>query len=180
MSELFRIEHRDPETFRRQTRRSSMIVVATFALFGMAIPALLVGLFGGAGEGGNFGLNLVGVLLAAAITAILVRTVFLKQSWMDAAAYGWRLKRSLMRVTNQMHQVKDGVKAGDESAMLLLRFYHLGLQEMHHLDGNTSEMLELVAEREQLREALAARGVSEEQLALRSEWLEHVAGSGKN
>lgn len=175
MSELFRIEHRDPETFRRQTRRSTFIVIGSFALLGMALPALLIGLFGSA-DSSNFGLNLTGVLLAAAITATLVRTVFLKQPWMDAAAYGWRLKRSLMRVTNQMHQVKDGVQAGDEQAMLLLRFYHLGLQEMHHLDGNSSDLLELVAEREQLRATLAERGLAEEQLALRSEWLEHVAG----
>ncbi len=179
MSELFRIEHRDPEAFRRQTRRSTVIVIALFAVLGMALPALLIGFFGSVGDS-NFGLNLTGVLLAAAITATLVRTVFLKQPWMDAAAYGWRLKRSLMRVTNQMHQVKDGVKAGDEQAMLLLRFYHLGLQEMHHLDGNSSDLLELVAEREQLREALVARGLPEDQLALRSEWLEHVAGSSKN
>ncbi|MEL0169309.1 MAG: DUF3087 family protein [Pseudomonadaceae bacterium] len=178
MSELFRIEHRDPETFRRQTRRSSLIVVVTFAVLGMALPALLIALFGRV-DGSNFGWNLTGVLLAAGITAMLVRTVFLKQPWMDGAAYGWRLKRSLMRVTNQMHQVKDAVTAGDEQAMLLLRFYHLGLQEMHHLDGNSSDMLELVAEREQLRAALAERGLPEEQLALRSEWLEHVASRAK-
>ena len=178
MSELFRIEQRDPETFRRQTRRSTLIVVVLFALLGMALPALLIGLFGSA-DGSNFGLNLTGVLLAAAITATLVRTVFLKQSWMDAAAYGWRLKRALMRGTNQMHQVKDAVKAGDEQAMLLLRFYHLGLQQMHHLDGNTSDMLELVAEREQLREALVERGLAEDQMVLRSEWLEHLAGRTK-
>ena len=178
MSELFRIEQRDPETFRRQTRRSTLIVVVLFALLGMALPALLIGLFGSA-DGSNFGLNLTGVLLAAAITATLVRTVFLKQSWMDAAAYGWRLKRALMRVTNQMHQVKDAVKAGDEQAMLLLRFYHLGLQQMHHLDGNTSDMLELVAEREALRGELAARGLPEEPLSLQSEWLDALKPAAK-
>jgi len=178
VSELFRIEHRDPETFRSQTRRSTIIVVAIFAVLGMGLPALLIGLFGSAQES-NFGLNVTGVALAAALTAILVRTVFLKQPWMDSAAYGWRLKRALMRVTNQMHQVKEGVQAGDENAMRVMRFYHLGLQEMHHLEGNSSDMLELVAEREQLREALVERGLAEDQMVLRSEWLEHLAGRTK-
>ena len=128
-------------------------------------------MFGGA-DGSNFGWNLTGVLLALVLTVTLVRTVFLKQRWMASAAYGWRLKRALMRVTNQMHQVKDGVQAGDENALRVLRFYHLGLQEMHHLEGNSSDMLELVAEREQLRETLLARGLPEDQPALYSEWLE--------
>ncbi|WP_425221018.1 DUF3087 family protein [Pseudomonas sp.] len=171
MSELFRIEHRDPDTFRSETRRSSVIVVVVFAVLGMGLPALLVALFGGA-DGSNFGWNLTGVLLALVLTVTLVRTVFLKQRWMASAAYGWQLKRALMRVTNQMHQVKDGVQAGDENALRVLRFYHLGLQEMHHLEGNSSDMLELVAEREQLRETLLARGLPEDQPALYSEWLE--------
>lgn len=178
MSELFRIEHRDPETFRSQTRRSTIIVVAIFAVLGMGLPALLIGLFGNPQES-NFGLNVTGVALAAALTAILVRTLFLKQPWMDSAAYGWRLKRALMRVTNQMHQVKDGVQAGDENAMRVMRFYHLGLQEMHHLEGNSSDMLELVAEREALRGKLSARGLSEDQTTLHSEWLDGLKPAAK-
>ena len=39
MSELFRIEHRDPDTFRRETRRSSVIVVVVFAVLGMGAQA---------------------------------------------------------------------------------------------------------------------------------------------
>ena len=38
---------------------------------------------------------------------------------------------------------------------------------------------QLVAEREQLREALVERGLAEDQMVLRSEWLEHLAGRTK-
>ena len=171
MTELFRIEHRDPEHFRQQTRRSSLILVLVFAALGMGLSTLLVQVVGSS-EGSNFRWNLSGVLLGLGATLALVRWVFAGQQWMDSAVYGWRLKRSLMRITNQLHAIRARVESGDEQAMLAMRFYHLGLQEMHRLDGNTAELLDTAAEREALRAQLLERGLSDDQPALYSEWLE--------
>lgn len=93
---------------------------------------------------------------------------------MASAAYGWRLKRSLMRVTNMMHQVRAGVSAGDPAAIKLLRFYHLGLTQMHQLDGNLTGLSDSVAEIDRHREAMEALGMDIEQNRLESEWLERV------
>jgi alpha-acetolactate decarboxylase len=90
--------------------------------------------------------------------------------------YGWRLKRSLMRVTNVMHHVKAGVAQGDASAMKLLRFYHLGLTQMHQLDGNSSELSQMVREIDAHREAMQAQGLEPEQNRLDPAWLERVKG----
>lgn len=73
----------------------------------------------------------------------LMRVYFWSQPWMAAAVYGWQLKRSSMSITNVMHQVKAGVQAQDPAAMKLLRFYHLGLTQMHQLDANSSEQASL-------------------------------------
>ena len=75
---------------------------------------------------------------------------------MAPAVYGWRLKRSLMSVTNIMHQVTAAVDKGDPVAMKVLRFYHLGLTQMHELDGNSSDHAQLHREVEAHKAALAA------------------------
>ncbi|MDC6636524.1 DUF3087 domain-containing protein, partial [Leclercia adecarboxylata] len=80
----------------------------------------------------------------------------------------------LMRVTNMMHQVKAGVSAGDPDAMKLLRFYHLGLTQMHQLDGNSSGVSDSVAEIDRHREAMEALHMDIDQNRLETEWLERV------
>ncbi len=103
-----------------------------------------------------------------------MRQVFWSQPWMAAAVYGWQLKRSLMRVTNVMHRLKAAVQTRDPAAMKLLRFYHLGLNQMHLLDGNTSSLDQMADEVEQHRIAMQAQGLDPEQLRLDRQWLELV------
>ena len=173
MAILFEIEQRDPVIYRRQTRKSTFVVIGLFALLAMALSTLLVALFGQP-DVSNFRRNLAGVLLGATLTVLIVRYAFWQQAFMRPAAYGWGLKRSLMRITNVMHQVKDEVARGNPEAQKLLRFYHLGLLEMHQLDGNTSALDDLVAEREQLLTTLQGQGLEPEQYQLHSEWLEAI------
>jgi len=173
MAILFKIEQRDPVIYRQQTRKSTVLVLVLFAVLAMLISSLLVALLGQPG-GSNFRWNLTGVLLGLALTVVIVRFGLWQRAVMEPAVYGWRLKRSLMRVTNVMHQVKAGVASNNPAAMQLLRFYHLGLLEMHRLDGNSSALEDLVAEREQLLQALQQQGLETECYALHSEWLEAV------
>lgn len=162
-----------PETYRQQTRRSTLIVAATFAVLAMGLAALAVAVFGAAG-GDNLLWNAAGVAAGLLLTIALVRSVYWKQPWMSCAAYGWRLKRSLMRVTNVMHHVTAGVSVGDLDAMKLLRFYHLGLTQMHQLDGNSAALSEATREIDRHREALDARGIEIDQNRLDADWLESV------
>ncbi|UTW08682.1 DUF3087 domain-containing protein [Pseudomonas benzenivorans] len=168
---MFEIQPMNPEHYRQQTRRSTLVIVALFLLLGMLCATASSQLFGTPG-GDNFKWNLIGVLAGLALTVAFVRLQLWSRPFMAAAVYGWRLKRSLMRVTNQMHQVKAGVAAGDERSMKLLRFYHLGLTQMHQLDGNSSELGQLVREIDAHREALEQRGLDPEQARLDPAWLE--------
>jgi hypothetical protein len=172
---VFEIKPLSPETYRQQTRRSTLIVVVTFAVLAMGLATLSVALFGEAGAD-NLMWNVAGVAAGLLLTAALVRFVYLKQPWMACAAYGWRLKRSLMSVTNVMHHVTAGVAAGDVEAMKLLRFYHLGLTQMHELDDNSASLGEVRGEIDRHREAMESRGLEPEQHSLDDAWLGSVKG----
>jgi cytochrome c biogenesis protein ResB len=58
--------------------------------------------------------------------------------------------------------------------MKLLRFYHLGVTQMHQLDGNSSELSQMVREIDAHREAMEQRGLDIEQTRLDPAWLERV------
>lgn len=170
---MFEIQPMSPELYRQQTRRSTFVVIAIFLVLAMLCATASTQLFGGP-PGDNFKWNLLGVLSGLALTVAVVRQQLWHRPFMAAAAYGWALKRSLMRVTNVMHHVRAGVAAGDETAMKLLRFYHLGVAQMHQLDGNSSELSQMTREIDAHREAMEQRGLETEQKRLDLAWLEAV------
>jgi len=170
---MFEIKQLNPEKYRQQTRRSTLIIVVIFLVLGMLLATLAVWLFGEPG-GDNFRWNLGGILAGLLLTMALVRCKFWQQPWMAPAVYGWQLKRKLMSITNAMHQVTAGVAAQDPSAMKLLRFYHLGLTQMHQLDGNTSALSQMMAEINQHKASMAALGMDTEQNQMDPAWLETV------
>lgn len=168
--QMFEIKPMDPQTYRQQTRRSTLIIVVLFVLLTMLLSTGAVSLLGQPG-GDNFRYNLGGVIAGVLLTFALVRLQFWQQPWMAAAVYGWQLKRNLMRVTNVMHHVTSGVAANNPAAMKLLRFYHLGLLQMHQLDGNTSALSSLTREIDQHREHMEAQGLDLDQTRFDSAWL---------
>jgi hypothetical protein len=58
--------------------------------------------------------------------------------------------------------------------MKLLRFYHLGLTQMHQLDGNSSALSQITAEINRHREAMQAMGLDTENQQMDPAWLEAV------
>ncbi|MEB0226887.1 DUF3087 domain-containing protein [Pseudomonas sp. 10S4] len=168
---MFEIQPMNAETFRRQTRRSTVIIALIFLALAMVLSTAAVALFGEPG-GDNLRFNVGGVFVAVLLMAALMRGKFWHQAWMAPAVYGWRLKRSLMRVTNVMHQVTAAVEKDDPNAMKLLRFYHLGLNQMHELDGNSSDHSQLIREMDKHKERMEALGLDIEQMQLNPAWLE--------
>lgn len=170
---MFEIKQVNPETYRQQTRRSTLIIALSFALLAMLLSSLAVLLFGEP-DGDNFRLNLAGVLIGLALTVAAVRFKFCTQPWMASAVYGWQLKRSLMSITNVMHHITAGVLVRDPTAMHLLRFYHLGLTQMHQLDGNSSALNQTLLESEQHQAVMAELGMDTDQYRLNRAWLASV------
>ncbi|UVH50991.1 DUF3087 domain-containing protein [Pseudomonas sp. CBS] len=170
---MFELKPCDPITFRQQTRRSTLIVAGLFVVLAMVLSSLAVMVFGEPG-GDNFRFNVGGVFAGVLITLGLVRGPFWSQAWLAPAVYGWQLKRSLMSVTNVMHKVTDGVKANDPVAIKLLRFYHLGLMQMHELDANSSSQAQLVREVDEHLEKMRGLGIEPDQTRLDPGWVEAV------
>lgn len=170
---MFEIKPLNPETYRRQTRRSTLIIMVIFVLLGMLLSTFCVMVFGEPG-GNNFRWNLAGMIAGLLLTAALVRVSFWKQPWMAPAVYGWQLKRNLMRITNVMHHVTAGVSVNDPAALQLLRFYHLGLTQMHQLDANSSALSQLVHEIDRHKERMEALGMDTDQPRLNPAWLAAV------
>ncbi|MGY3026336.1 hypothetical protein ACVWXR_004171 [Pseudomonas lurida] len=171
MTRMFELKPCDPVTFRQQTRRSTLIVAVLFLALAMVLSSLAVMLFGEPG-GDNLRFNVGGVFAGVLITVALVRGPFWTQPWLASAVYGWQLKRSLMSVTNVMHKVNERVQANDPTAIKVLRFYHLGLTQMHELDANSSAQVQLVAEVEAHKAKLQALGIDTEQTRFDPAWLE--------
>lgn len=170
---MFEIKQWNPETYRRQTRRSTLFIALGFVLLAMVLSTLAVMLFGEPG-GDNFHLNLGGVIAALLLGVVLMRVRFWAQPWMAAAVYGWQLKRSLMRITNVMHHVTAGALVDDPAAMKLLRFYHLGITQMHQLDGNSSSLSQMVHEIDQHKARMEALAIDTEQSRLDPDWIDAV------
>ncbi|WP_207866524.1 DUF3087 domain-containing protein [Pseudomonas sp. 58(2021)] len=168
---MFEIQPIDAITYRQQTRRSTLIIAVLFLVLAMAFSTVAVALFGEPG-GDNLRFNVGGVFGAFLLTAALLRGRFWNQTWMAPAVYGWRLKRSLMSVTNVMHQVTAAVETGDPTAMKVLRFYHLGLTQMHELDGNSSDHAQLNREVEAHKTRMQALGLDTDQTRLDPAWLD--------
>ncbi len=170
---LFQLASVNPEDYRQQTRKATWIIIVIFVALAMLLSSLLVMFFGEAG-GDNFRFNLSGVIAGVVITAGLVRSVFSQQPWMAANVYSWQLKRSLMSVTNIMHNVKKGVEAQQPDAMKLLRFYHLGLMQMHRLDGNTGEISQMILEVDRHKQLMEELGIDSDQQTLDPAWIKAV------
>ena len=170
---MFEIQPQNAQTYRQQTRRSTVIIALMFLALAMVLSTAAVALFGEPG-GDNLRYNVGGVFIAVLLMVALMRGKFWNQPWMAAAVYGWQLKRSLMSVTNIMHQVTAAVATGDPVAMKLLRFYHLGLHQMHELDANSSDHSQLVREMDQHKARMEELGIDTDQTRLDPAWLEAV------
>ncbi|MDY7560664.1 DUF3087 family protein [Pseudomonas sp. 10B1] len=170
---MFEIKHLNPETYRRQTRRSTLVIALTFAVLAVVLSSVAVNLFGETG-GDNFRLNVAGVFTGLLLTIALVRYKFWSQAWMAPAVYGWQLKRTLMKVTNVMHHVTAGVAVNDPAAMKLLRFYHLGISEMHQLDANSSAHLQMIQEIDEHQLRMNALAINTDQTRFDPTWINAV------
>lgn len=170
---MFEIQPMNAEIYRQKTRRSTLIIALVFLALAMVLSTAAVAMFGEPG-GDNLRFNIGGVFTAVLVMVALMRKVFWNQEWMAPAVYSWQLKRSLMSITNVMHHVTAAVQAQDPSAMKLLRFYHLGLSQMHQLDGNSSDHGQLRREMEQHEARMQALGIDTQQTRLDPDWLQAV------
>ncbi len=170
---IFQLQPIDPERYRKDTRLSSLAILTSFAVLAMSFAAFTVWLFDDP-DSRTIVWNLLGVLLGLLSTLVLVRTVYWSQSWMASARYGWQLKRCLMRLTNAMHRLETAQSQGDIEALRMLRFYHLGVDQMQSLEGGGQLDDEPDALRQQVLQALNEHGLDPDQRRFEADWPHHL------
>lgn len=171
---MFELQPMAAEFYRSQTRRSTLVVCVILAASCFLMANLSIFLFGEPGGDNNFHWNLAGVIAGLLLTVALVRKILWEQPWMAAAVYGLRLKRQLMKITNILPQVQAAVAEEDPTAMQVLRFYHLGLIQMHTLEGNQTAVSDLAKEVDRHLERMTALGLEPEQHRLEQAWLDQI------
>ncbi|BCN93304.1 hypothetical protein THMIRHAM_10890 [Thiomicrorhabdus immobilis] len=152
---MFKIEEIDPIYYRKQTRKATLIVMAIFIVIGFFTATMAVDLFGEYSSN-HLVLNFMGAFVGLLITAGIVKVFFADKEWMKEGIYAWRLKRNLMYISNVLNNVKQAVEDGDQQAMKILRFYHLGLEQMHRLEDNNQALIDVVAEKRELEDKMQA------------------------
>jgi len=168
---MFKIEEIDPVFYRKQTRKATLIVMAIFIVIGFGTATLAVDLFGEYSSN-HLVLNFIGAFVGLLITGTIVKLFFVDKEWMKEGIYAWRLKRNLMYISNVLNNVKEAVENGDEQAMKILRFYHLGLEQMHRLEDNNQALIDVVAEKKELEDKMTERNLDLNQVEFDFTWSE--------
>lgn len=176
---MFQIEEIDPKFYQSQTRKATMIVMAIFIVIGLILANLFPMWFGEYFES-QLMLNFAGAFTGLMITAFLVKHFFSDKPWMREAMYGWRLKRSLMHITNRQRHILEAVEEGDEMAMKILRFYHLGLEHMHKLEANSTSLVDMIVEKRNLEKKMTELGLDLNQTKFDAKWVEAYKEGAKD
>ncbi|MDX2504443.1 MAG: DUF3087 family protein, partial [Gammaproteobacteria bacterium] len=136
---MFKIEEIDPVHYRKQTRKSTMIIMGIFIVIGFITARFTVAYFGEYSDN-HIVLNFLGAFVGLLITFWIVNAYFKNAIWMKEAMYAWRLKRHIMYIYNAMNRLQDATVQGDVKAIKILRFYQLGTEQMYRLDNNSHEL----------------------------------------
>lgn len=168
---MFKIENIDPKVYRKKTRNATLIIMLIFIIIGFATAYLAVTTLGEYSNN-KLVLNLLGAFIGLIITGFIVKTWFADKAWMKESIYSWRLKRSLMHISNVLQKVQDQVEQNDKHAMKILRFYHLALQQMHQLEDNNHALTDLIAEKKALELKMEALGEELNQTEFDPQWVD--------
>jgi len=155
---MFELQEIDPEVYRQKTRKATYIVMAIFIVIGFFLAYQFEQWFG-AYSSNHLVLNFLGAFVGLLITAAIMKAYFVNKPWMAEVVYGWQLKRNLMKITNIMRPLEEAVAQGDETAMKILRFYHLGIIQMYRLDDNHHGLIDIMPEKEAFESKLVEKGI---------------------
>jgi hypothetical protein len=159
---MFKIEEIDPVYYRKQTRKSTLIIMAIFIIIGF-ISARYTVIYFGEDSTNHMVLNFLGAFAGLLITFGIVNAFFKDSNWMKEAMYAWRLKRHIMYIYNVMTRLQEAAERGDVEAIKILRFYQLATEQMYRLDNNSHELIELRIQMQELESKMKEMGIEENQ-----------------
>jgi uncharacterized protein (UPF0333 family) len=159
---MFKIEDIDPVYHRKQTRKSTMIIMGIFIVIGF-ITARLTVVYFAEYSNNQIVLNFLGAFAGLLLTFWIANAFFKEANWMKEAMYAWRLKRHIMTIYNAMNCLQESADQGDVKAIKILRFYQLGTEQMYRLDNNSHELIELKSQMQELESKMKEMGIETNQ-----------------
>ena len=166
---MFKIEEIDPVFYRKQTRKATLIIMGIFIVIGFITARLTVHWLGEYSNN-HLVLNFMGAFVGLLITAAIMKAYFADKPWMREAIYAWKLKRHLMYISNVMRPLKEAVDNQDPQAMKILRFYHLGTEQMHRLEDNSHALMDMLGEKKELENKMRELDLELNQIEFDMEW----------
>ncbi len=168
---MFKLEDIEPSYYRKKTRNATLIIMAIFIVIGFFFAHLSVTYLGDYSNN-KLVLNLMGALVGLLVTAYIIKKFFADKPWMKESMYAWQLKRNLMHITNVLEKVQNAAKQNDPHALKIMRFYHLGLEQMHKLEANSSAIMDILAEKKEIEEKMTQLELNLNQTEFDPAWVE--------
>lgn len=130
-----RLQDIDKELYRSRLKAVSSGFVIIFAVLSVVFGSLLIFLFSD-GQGSHFKYNLSGVVLGL-VTTLIGFSAIKDKPYFSEMFYVWNLKKALMPIYNKLAKIKEAAFSGDETALLVLKYYHTASKQVYLLDDNT-------------------------------------------
>lgn len=158
ISPTMQLKNIDKQRYSKHYRITFWAVVAIMLAVSLSSSSLLIHFFGSA-EGGNFWLNVAGVIIAALVVASMFRS-YRRHPFMAEVMYVWQLKQALNRIYRKQRKIEPHMQAGDETALIVMNFYYQASKQLYELDNNTITMDDLVRRMNALTDLLEQHEVT--------------------
>ena len=152
------LQNIDKQRYSKHYRITFWAVVVIMLAVSLATSSILIHFFGSA-EGGNFWLNVVGVVVAALVVASMFRS-YRKHRFMYEVMYVWELKQSINRIYRKQRKIEPHMNEGNETALIIMNFYYQASKQLYELDNNTITMDDLVKRMNALTDLLAQHDIT--------------------
>ncbi|AQS37981.1 Protein of unknown function (DUF3087) [Shewanella psychrophila] len=159
-----KLQEIDKVVYRKHLNVVTIALVASLILLSLAFGAGLIALFGEvkdvSGEAtGNFHLNLLGVVMAAIISVVVLMQVKDKP-YLAEVYYIWQLKALHNRVYRRLKKVKAAAADHDIDALVILSFYYQSQKLVYQLDNNTLTLSKLEKDINDLQTVISERNLT--------------------
>lgn len=150
----------DKKSYRSKLNQVIVGFIITLAILAVSFGAILIALFAeplaldnttisnvktAIEEGGktsNFSYNFLGVILALLACAGILQRLKNKP-FFDEIYYIWQLKQIQNIIYRRLKKIKKASISGEDSALIILKFYYASLKQLYILDDNTITMSSL-------------------------------------
>lgn len=139
-----------------------------FAVLALVFGSLLIAAFGqpiieGVADAevqSNFRFNLLGVVIALALSTLLVNG-FKNKPWMAEIYYIWQLKQLHNKVYRKLAKIKPTAFEGDINGIIILAFYYKTTKLVYELDNNTLTISKVNLDIKKLEKLINDKGLNE-------------------